>query len=186
MEDIKENQNNQTAGNSEETTPKAEEPKTNEPESNIPEDERILSAIGYLGPLCVLPLFLKPKSKYCQFHGKQGLIMMLIWIAFLILFAAIPIFGIIFFFFMLLILFSMYNAYMGKMWKIPVVGDFAEKFDLNKTISDMANNIKESTQKKDEPKRDDQKESETAIPEASVKEAEKKDEVTAEEKKENK
>jgi fumarate reductase subunit D len=125
--------------------PEEEKPKT--PEEEIPEDEKILSAIGYLNILCVLPLFLKPKSKYCQFHGKQGLMMVLVWLALLIFFAASPILGgLIFFVFLILILFCMYNAYMGKMWKIPVIGDLSQKFDLFKTIADVSGNLAKSVQ----------------------------------------
>ena len=110
-----------------------------EEKSKLPEDEKILSAIGYLGVLCVLPLFLKPKSEYCQFHGKQGLLMLLIWIAFLILFAALPrLGGVIFFLFLLLIIFSMYNAYVGKKFKIPILGDISDKIDLNKALSGIS------------------------------------------------
>lgn len=57
-------------------------------ENNIPTDndpdviskgEKILSGIGYLSFLCILPLVLKPKSEFCQIHGKQGLILVILW-----------------------------------------------------------------------------------------------------------
>lgn len=46
----------------------------------ISKGEKFLSAIGYLSFLCILPLVLKPKSEFCQLHGKQGLILILLWL----------------------------------------------------------------------------------------------------------
>lgn len=46
----------------------------------ISKGEKFLSGIGYLSFLCILPLVLKPKSDFCQIHGKQGLIFLLIFL----------------------------------------------------------------------------------------------------------
>ena len=44
------------------------------------EDNKIIAAIGYIGILCLIPLLLKPKSKFAKFHGKQGLILVIGWV----------------------------------------------------------------------------------------------------------
>ena len=38
-------------------------------------DNKVLAAIGYLGILCFVPLLLKRDSQFCQFHGKQALVL---------------------------------------------------------------------------------------------------------------
>lgn len=34
-----------------------------------------LAALAYVGPLCILSLFLQPKNKYTKYHTKQGLVL---------------------------------------------------------------------------------------------------------------
>jgi len=48
----------------------------------VPKREKLLATLGYFGPLCVLPLALKPKSKLCQKHGKQALVIFIIFLIF--------------------------------------------------------------------------------------------------------
>lgn len=35
----------------------------------------LLSAVGYAGPLFLLPLLLKRENRLCRFHGRQGLVL---------------------------------------------------------------------------------------------------------------
>ena len=44
--------------------------------------EKFLAAIGYFSFLCILPLVLRPASKFCAFHGKQGLVMTIFFLIF--------------------------------------------------------------------------------------------------------
>ena len=105
-----------------------------QPEEKITSEEKIFSAIGYLGILCLIPLLLKRESKFCQLHGKQGLVFL---IACVILGAVswIPILGrlvgvvggVILF---ILGLLGIINALIGNYWKMPVLGDYAEKLKI--------------------------------------------------------
>ncbi len=95
-------------------------------------DEKLLSAIGYLGVLCIVPLILKRKSAYAQHHGKQGLVILIAW---LILWVGniIPILGQIVwvlgsFALLILVILGVINAFNGRMWKMPYLGSFAKKF----------------------------------------------------------
>ena len=45
----------------------------------LPAGEKMLSILGYIGFLCVLPIVLKPKSEMCQHHGKQALAVTLLF-----------------------------------------------------------------------------------------------------------
>lgn len=37
--------------------------------------ERAIAALSYVGPLAIIPFYLKKDSKFCRFHGKQGLVL---------------------------------------------------------------------------------------------------------------
>ncbi len=97
-------------------------------------EEKLYAAIGYLGILCVVPLILKRSNKFCQHHGKQGLIVLVAWI---ILWVGniIPILGQIVWilgslFLFVLILLGMINSFHGKMWEMPILGKYAKKIEL--------------------------------------------------------
>lgn len=58
--------------------PAEEKPKKPEPEPEIDEvttlHERIIAALSYIGFLAVVPFYLKKDSKFCRHHGKQGIL----------------------------------------------------------------------------------------------------------------
>jgi len=102
--------------------------------SPLSQEEKFLSAIGYLGVLCLLPLVLKKDSAFAQHHGKQGLVLLLAW---LVLWVGniIPILGQLVWFvgsivLLVFILQGMLNAYNGKWWDVPVLGVYAKKIKL--------------------------------------------------------
>lgn len=133
----------------------------------LAQDERILSTIGYISILCFLPLAFKPKNAYCQFHGKQALIMAAIGFFVLLFFAAVPLIGIfILLGFITLDLYAMYQAYSGISWKIPVIGDLTNIIsggaNLGKIVSEAAQKAAEATakvtqEKPNEPPQEQQK-----------------------------
>lgn len=101
-------------------------------ESSVPAQERLLGAVAYIGPLFVAP-FLKPKSTFCRFHANQG------FVFFLVLFVVLILSGLSWIFSFLLtlgylgmMLYTMYTAYQGMMWKIPILSDIAEKINIVK------------------------------------------------------
>jgi len=49
---------------------------------NDVEENKVIAAISYLGILCLVPLLLKKDSQYAQFHGKQGLVLLIAWVVF--------------------------------------------------------------------------------------------------------
>ncbi|MBT4495794.1 hypothetical protein HOC73_03530, partial [bacterium] len=46
--------------------------------NNDIEDNRVIASFSYVWILCLVPLFLKRKSKFAQFHAKQGLLLFVI------------------------------------------------------------------------------------------------------------
>jgi len=60
-----------------------ENPATKKVEKNeISKNEKMLAAVGYFSFFCVLPIILKRDSKFCQFHGKQALVLTIIALLF--------------------------------------------------------------------------------------------------------
>jgi fumarate reductase subunit D len=98
------------------------------------DDNKILAAIGYLGILCFIPLLLKKDSAFCQYHGKQALVLFiaeivvsfvniipflgqLIWMVASLAFLAVSIIALI-------------KTIQGEEWEIPYLGQFAEKIKI--------------------------------------------------------
>ena len=112
----------------------AEEEKKGNTQDKVVEDGKIYAVIGYLGILCIIPLLIKKENKFALFHGKQGLILFigeigaaiiniipvlgqLIWVLAVLVFGMLSLVGIV-------------QALMGNYWKMPVVGDIAEKISI--------------------------------------------------------
>ncbi len=98
------------------------------------QEGKVFAVIGYLGILCIIPLVLKKDNKFALFHAKQGLVLFicevgaaiinivpilgqLIWILAVLVFGILSLAGIV-------------QSLMGNYWKIPVIGDLAEKISI--------------------------------------------------------
>lgn len=96
----------------------------------VTKGEKLLSGAGYIPFLCVLPLALKQNSPYCQFHGKQSLVLVVFffifsWLTWMSGFLAM-ILGILQF---VIVIIAAMHALKGSKWKIPFVAQVAEKLN---------------------------------------------------------
>ncbi|KKW32358.1 MAG: hypothetical protein UY76_C0031G0002 [Candidatus Uhrbacteria bacterium GW2011_GWA2_52_8d] len=103
------------------------------PQQDMQED-RLIAAIGYLGILCLLPLLLKKDSAFAQHHGKQGLAILIVWLA-LWVGMIVPILGQIVWTLgsialIILIILGMVNALQGRRWDMPILGKYAKLIKL--------------------------------------------------------
>lgn len=104
----------------------------NTPDLTGVESHNLLAALSYLGILVVIPLWLVPSpNNFVRFHARQGLLVFIgvvlsivasRWVAVIgnmawLLFAILSVVGFI-------------QALLGKWWKIPVLGDLAEKISI--------------------------------------------------------
>jgi len=97
-------------------------------------DGKIYAVVSYWFFLCILPLILKKDNKFAVFHGKQGLVLFIFWVAGFI-FSIIPFLGwiaykFILFIYLLLCLWGSVQALMGNYARIPIVADLADKISL--------------------------------------------------------
>ena len=98
------------------------------------QDNKVIAALSYFGLLVLIPLLAKKDSPYCQFHAKQGLVLLIAWVAIGIV-AVIPILGWIvsilgsLFLFVAFII-GIVNAFSGKVKELPLIGQFGAKFNI--------------------------------------------------------
>ncbi len=97
----------------------------------LTQTEKFISAIGYLGVLCIIPLLFERKSTFAQHHGKQGLVLLiawlLIWIGNIIPFLGQMVWVIGSVIFIMLIILGMVNAFAGRLWDMPILGVYAKR-----------------------------------------------------------
>ena len=98
------------------------------------EDNKLIAAVGYLGVLCLIPLLVRKNSPYAQHHGRQGLVILVTWLL-LWIGNIIPVLGQIVWVvgslaLLILIILGMVNALNGKIWDMPVLGQYAKQIKL--------------------------------------------------------
>ncbi len=94
------------------------------------EENKLIAALGYVGILCLIPLLAKKESKFSQEHGKQGLVLLIVWVigSFVFWF---PIIGWLLALGVLIInIIAFVKALMGEFWEIPVIGAYRNKFNI--------------------------------------------------------
>lgn len=101
--------------------------------------EKFLAAVGYFSFLCILPLVLRPDSKFCKFHGKQGLVMTVFFLIFGWTISALGglILGSYLLWHNLIVLihvgfavYAIYYAYKGESKSLPLFGKLAASIEF--------------------------------------------------------
>ncbi len=98
------------------------------------QENKVIAALSYLGLLVLIPLLAKKDSPFCQFHAKQGLVLLIAWVSIGII-AIIPILGWIVSIIGSIVLFILFimgliNSLGGKYKELPLIGQYGEKFNL--------------------------------------------------------
>ncbi len=117
-------------------------------------ETRLLAAVGYLPMLFFLPLIVRPRDRFCYFHGIQSLILLSIFAIFWFgvfvidllfdkILGQVIIFGLVFrlgawiihyvggtmvsILYLILIIYCFIQAAAGQMWPIPVIGIYTRR-----------------------------------------------------------
>lgn len=93
-------------------------------------ENQMIASLSYIWVLCLIPLFFKRKSKFAQFHAKQGFVLFIIELFGLILFT-IPLFGQVLF--IMVVLYSIIGAKKaldGKYWSMPILNKLVSKINI--------------------------------------------------------
>jgi uncharacterized membrane protein len=93
-------------------------------------EEKLWAIVCYIPFLAIIALIVKPDSKYIKLHGRQGLLLSIMFFIsifiYILPFIGSLIGGFIHLAVFLVGLFSMYQSAIGNWWKIPVLGDLSE------------------------------------------------------------
>lgn len=98
------------------------------------EDNKLFAAIAYLGILAFIPLLLKKDSPFAQHHGRQGLALFFVWIAWGIIgfiLSLVPSLGALislgYLALVVLMAVGFSKAWKGELWQLPAIGEYAKK-----------------------------------------------------------
>ncbi len=117
------------------------------------EEGKVWGALSYIPFLFFLPFVLVPSNKFAIFHAKQGLVTtigivggwlvwkivhILLWLIFalfgplrsVVLFIVDFVFELIIALFIILAIVSFITTILGKAWRIPIVGAYADKMKI--------------------------------------------------------
>ena len=102
----------------------------NKGDSKDIEENKSIAAIGYIWILCFIPLLLKRDSKFAQFHAKQALVLFIVevivgfivWVPFIGWILGLAV--------LVLAIMGILQALQGNYWEMPLIGQFAKKFNI--------------------------------------------------------
>lgn len=94
------------------------------------QENNVLAALSYIWILFLVPLLLKRGSKFAQFHAKQGLVLF-IGEVIAVFVGWFPFIGWIYWLaLVILAVIGFLQALSGKYYRLPVIADLADKFNL--------------------------------------------------------
>jgi uncharacterized membrane protein len=93
-------------------------------------ENKAITFLSYIGLLFLVPLLAKKDSKFAQFHAKQGLVITIGWVAGSFLYILMGLGALVHLLMLVFSIMGLINVNNGKMKKLPVVGDLAEKFNI--------------------------------------------------------
>ena len=91
------------------------------------EENKTLAALSYLWILFLIPLLIKPNSKFTQFHARQGMVLFAVDVVVSFI-SWIPIFGQLAILVLLIVsIMGIIKAYNGEYWKGPFIYEWSQK-----------------------------------------------------------
>lgn len=112
---------------------------THEFDKNDIEHNKLMAVLSYLGILVIIPIFAGGESRYVRFHANQGLVLLIFWVLYGVvystlsivmigisykLFSFLHILGIVNLLVLALCLIGIVNAACGKARELPLIGKF--------------------------------------------------------------
>lgn len=93
--------------------------------------DNIYAILAYLWVLCLIPVLMKKDDPFVKFHARQGLMLFILEVALGIV-GIIPFIGLLIsqiggLVCLVVSVMGIINVLKGKQWKIPYVGEWAEK-----------------------------------------------------------
>ncbi len=134
VSDISDNKSAVNVANANDVKPLVTKQETQQPVTDS--NEKLWSAIAYVPMMALLSLLIKPDSAYVRLHGRQGLLIFLLFFVSIFLYVILVPLGPLLAGLAQLGLFvigfySAVQALLGNWWKIPVLGDIAENIPVD-------------------------------------------------------
>ena len=97
-------------------------------------EQMVFGILSYLWVLVLIPLLVKKDDDFVHFHAKQGLILLIVWIAIWII-AFVPFIGWLIASLAtvalgIICLIAIVKVLMGQKWEIPIVSTYADKLNM--------------------------------------------------------
>ncbi len=107
-------------------------------DDNYVEEGKSVAWLSYLGILLIIPILVQKDNPYTTFHVKQGLVLFIaeVIMSFIQIFiSAVPVIGwfiiaVVWLILAALMVIGIVNAVKGRESKLPLIGDFGEKFNF--------------------------------------------------------
>jgi len=101
------------------------------PQPSVTQEEKVWAALSYIPMVALVAFLIKPTSEFVKLHGKQGLLIFIIFFFSIFLYIILPplgplLGGLIQLAMFVIGIFSIYQALMGNWWKTPVLGQIAD------------------------------------------------------------
>lgn len=107
---------------------------TEEVKASVPDNSKVMAALAYIGPLVIVSYIVGKDNPFVKFHIKQGLVLLVIEVAlwFLggMLWAFLPLLGLINLALLVLAIIGIMNAVNKKEQELPLVGSLAKHFNF--------------------------------------------------------
>lgn len=102
------------------------------PEITGVEKNKLVAAMSYLGILVLIPLlFVSKDDPFVKFHAKQGLVILIGFVIAGVGAGWIPFLGsLVWLVLAIASIVGLIQALQGKWWKVPFIGDLAEKVKI--------------------------------------------------------
>lgn len=96
--------------------------------------DNVYAILSYLWILCLIPVLMKKEDEFVRFHARQGLMLFIVEVGIGII-GIIPALGPVVYLLGMLVcgllsLAGIVQVLMGNKWKMPVIGDWAEKIKI--------------------------------------------------------
>lgn len=97
-------------------------------------DDNLMAALSYVSVLAVVMLLVKKDSDYVKFHAKQGVVLfigeVIYWVVSAFTWFLFFIWWILGLVFLIVSIIGFIKAFSGERYRIPVVADLADKFNI--------------------------------------------------------
>lgn len=108
---------------------------TSQPAPVVTVDKNMLMGIlSYLWVLVIIPFLMAKDDPFVKFHVKQGMVLvaieLILWVAVQVIFFLVPIVMIVNLGLLVLSIIGIINVVQGKEKELPLVGHFANKFNI--------------------------------------------------------